>query len=105
LSEKIEEACRTAQGLQVPPIGLVPRDENRFPLSFAQQRLWFIQELQLNEAAYNIPLAVRLTGRLDIPALERTLTEVIRRHEVLRTTYIEFEGSPVQVINPATAIA
>jgi amino acid adenylation domain-containing protein len=105
LSEKIEAACQAARGLQVPPIIPVPREQQHFPLSFAQQRLWFIHKFQLNEAAYNMPVAARLTGRLDIPALERTLTEIVRRHEVLRTTFAEVEGQPVQVINPPTAVA
>ena len=101
LSEKIETAGRAEQGLQSPPITAVSREQNRFPLSFAQHRLWFIHQLELDATAYNVPMAVRLTGHLDIPAFERTLTEIVRRHEVLRTTFVEVDGRPVQVINPA----
>ncbi|HWW73743.1 MAG TPA: condensation domain-containing protein, partial [Pyrinomonadaceae bacterium] len=81
---------------------LIPRraQQNPSPLSFAQQRLWFLNRLEPDSAAYNIPVALRLTGRLDHPALERTLNEVVRRHESLRTTFREEEGRPVQVVAP-----
>src|SRR5689334_13446416 len=69
-----------------------------FPLSFAQQRLWFLHLLDPQSAAYNMPFALRLSGQLDIPALERTLNEIVRRHEVLRTTFDALEGEPVQLI-------
>ena len=69
-----------------------------FPLSFAQQRLWFLHQLDPQSSAYNMPAALRLSGHLDILARERTLNEIIRRHEVLRTTFDALEGEPVQVI-------
>ena len=69
-----------------------------FPLSFAQQRLWFLHLLDPQSAAYNMPFALRLLGQLDRPALERTLNEIIRRHEVLRTTFDALDGEPVQLI-------
>ena len=69
-----------------------------FPLSFAQQRLWFLHLLDPQSAAYNMPFALSLLGRLDIPALERTLNEIVRRHEVLRTTFDALDGEPVQLI-------
>jgi amino acid adenylation domain-containing protein len=69
------------------------------PLSFAQQRLWFIDLLVPNNSFYNIPIALRLTGSLDIDALLRTLNEIVRRHESLRTRFGSFEGSPVQIIS------
>src|SRR6476620_3222498 len=69
-----------------------------FPLSFAQQRLWFLHQLDPQSSAYNTPAALRLSGQLDIPALERTLNEIIRRHEVLRTTFDALDGEPVQLI-------
>ncbi len=65
------------------------------PLSFAQQRLWFIQQLQPENAAYNIPSAVRLTGRLDEALFEGALNRTIQRHESLRTTFVLKEGQPV----------
>ncbi|HEX3528164.1 MAG TPA: non-ribosomal peptide synthase/polyketide synthase [Thermoanaerobaculia bacterium] len=71
------------------------------PLSFAQERLWFLAQLQPASPAYNIPAAVRLRGRLDVAALAATLTEVLRRHEVLRTSFPESDGRPVQQVAPA----
>src|SRR6185503_15776090 len=68
------------------------------PLSFAQQRLWFLHLLDPQSSAYNMPFALRLVGQLDIPALERTLNEIVRRHEVLRTTFDALDGEPVQLI-------
>src|SRR5215218_7081180 len=57
------------------------------PLSFAQQRLWFLDQLEPGSAFYNLPTALHLTGALNVWALERTLGEVVRRHEVLRTSF------------------
>src|SRR5262249_11377373 len=70
------------------------------PLSFAQQRLWFLDQWQPGTALYNVPAAVRLTGPLDVAALERSLTEIIRRHEALRTSFPAEHGQPNQVIAP-----
>jgi hypothetical protein len=78
--------------------------EGALPLSFAQQRLWFIDQLEPGGVFYNVPLAVRLTGRLDAQALGRTLTEVVRRHEVLRTTFESTGGEPAQVIHPPAPV-
>ncbi|HKR12408.1 MAG TPA: condensation domain-containing protein, partial [Pyrinomonadaceae bacterium] len=68
------------------------------PLSFAQERLWFLDQLQPGSAAYNMPGVVRLEGDLNVAALERGLNEIIRRHEILRTTFRAEGGRPVQVI-------
>ncbi|HEX8191018.1 MAG TPA: non-ribosomal peptide synthase/polyketide synthase [Pyrinomonadaceae bacterium] len=73
-------------------------------VSYGQRRLWFLQRLEPESAAYNLPMAIRLAGRLDVEALERTLTEVVRRHEILRTTFDEVAGQPVQVIAPAQQV-
>ncbi|HEY0174085.1 MAG TPA: amino acid adenylation domain-containing protein [Pyrinomonadaceae bacterium] len=71
------------------------------PLSFAQQRLWFLDQLEdFGRTAYNIPVAIRLRGRLDARALELGLGEIVNRHEALRTTFAEEGGEPVQVIAP-----
>jgi hypothetical protein len=70
------------------------------PLSFAQQRLWFQDQLQPGNSIYNMSTALRLVGRLDIPSLERSLNEILRRHEVLRTTFPTTDGQPLQVIAP-----
>src|SRR5215207_82440 len=71
------------------------------PTSFAQQRLWFLDQLEPGTAAYNIPAAVRLHGALDVAAFGRALTEIVRRHEALRTTFAVRDGQPVQLIHPA----
>jgi hypothetical protein len=71
------------------------------PLSYAQDRLWFLDQLGLVGAAYNIPAAVRLEGALDVTALERSLGDVIRRHEVLRTRFAAEDGRRIQVIEEA----
>jgi amino acid adenylation domain-containing protein len=84
---------------ELPPIEPAAR-EGRLPLSFAQERLWFIDRLEPGSAVYNIPVAWRLGGALDEAALERALGEIVRRHEALRTTFAEVDGSPVQVIAP-----
>ena len=70
------------------------------PLSFAQQRLWFLDQLQPGSALYNMPLGLRLEGELSVPALGASLGEVVRRHEVLRTVFESVEGRPVQKILP-----
>jgi amino acid adenylation domain-containing protein len=69
-----------------------------FPASFAQQRLWFLDQLTPGNTIYNVPTAIRLTGSLNLAALEQTFNEIVRRHEALRTTFKELEGQPVQVI-------
>ncbi len=75
------------------------KDAGPLPLSYAQQRLWFIQQLAPDSHAYNIPMAARLTGRLELDALNATLSEIVRRHEVLRTTFSLDHGQPRQVIH------
>ncbi|HEX7154408.1 MAG TPA: amino acid adenylation domain-containing protein [Thermoanaerobaculia bacterium] len=85
-------------------IPLVSRAEP-LPLSFAQQRLWFIDRLEEGSAQYNMPVALRLTGNLEIDALQRSFDEIVARHEVIRSTY-HLEGEAgVQVIHPARPVA
>lgn len=72
------------------------------PLSFAQQRIWFIQQLNPDNPQYNTPVGVSLKGPLNIPALELTLSEIVRRHEVLRTVFSTVDGQPVQAVLPAS---
>nr|QEO74315.1 condensation domain-containing protein [uncultured bacterium] len=74
------------------------------PTSFAQQRLWFLDQLEPGNPVYNIPAALRLTGRLDVALLERSFGEVLRRHEVLRTGFAETDGEPVQLISPSAVL-
>ncbi|NVD98021.1 non-ribosomal peptide synthetase [Massilia sp. BJB1822] len=70
------------------------------PLSFAQQRLWFLNEFESGSASYNLPSVMRISGMLDAAALERALNEIVRRHEALRTSFRLQDGAPVQVIAP-----
>lgn len=72
--------------------------QDSLPLSFAQQRLWFIHQLEPDNAAYVIPLVLRLTGQLNINALEQSINTIIERHEILRTTFTLLDGNPVQRI-------
>ncbi len=76
-----------------------------FPASYAQQRLWFLDQFEPNSPYYNIPTAVRLRGRLDAAALGRSVNEIIRRHEALRTTFAAPAGTPLQVIAPGLTIS
>ncbi|MBD6620396.1 amino acid adenylation domain-containing protein [Komarekiella sp. 'clone 1'] len=86
------------------PIVPISRSGN-LPLSFAQQRLWFLDQLMPNNPFYNIPVALHLTGSLNLAALEQTFNEIVRRHEALRTTFVIKSGQPVQVINPTLTIS
>ncbi len=93
---------QTEAGLD-QPIPPVPRD-GVLPLSFAQQRLWFLDQMG-SGSAYNIPLSLQLTGRLDRAALQQTLTEVVRRHASLRTTFETLGGEPCQIIDREGSVA
>src|SRR5256885_8156051 len=93
-------ASRPAAQGQELPLRRAPRDGD-LPLSFAQQRLWFLHQLDPESPAYNQLAAVRLVGRLDKAVLERALGEIIRRHEILRTNFQSVAGKPDQVIRPA----
>ena len=93
LSEEIEKQER-----QVSSIKPVKR-EGEIPLSFAQERLWFLQELDAESTAYFVPRVIRIKGKLGIGLLERTFTEIIRRHEILRTIFPTVDGGPVQRIH------
>src|SRR5437773_5435116 len=69
------------------------------PLSFAQQRLWFIDQLEPGSPAYHVATALRLCGPLDVAALERAIAQIVERHEVLRTRFPAVDGTPIQVID------
>jgi amino acid adenylation domain-containing protein len=97
VAQSIETELRGVGGRQAPPIVPVPRDAE-LPLSFAQERLWFIDQLEPNSAAYNVSTAFRLTGSLNVQALTEAFNEIMRRHENLRTGFTMGRGRPVQVI-------
>ncbi len=86
-----------------PALRPVPRDRS-LPLSFAQQRLWFLDQLTPGSDAYNLPAAVQLEQALDVGALASSLTEIVRRHEVLRTVYESADGQPVQRVEAPAAV-
>ncbi|MFI2234615.1 amino acid adenylation domain-containing protein, partial [Nocardia testacea] len=93
-------AAETAAGRGDLPV-LAPRERpERVPLSLAQQRMWFLNRFDGRSAAYNIPMAVRLSGDLDVAALRAAVADVVGRHEVLRTVYPETDSGPVQVVLP-----
>src|SRR6266545_206780 len=85
---------------------IIPRrkETDAYPLSFAQQRLWFLSQLEPESVFYNIRQAVRLTGRLHVGVLRQSLNEIVKRHETLRTRFDAIEGRPVQIIAPAQAL-
>ena len=94
---RIEAAMKGAQGMPAAPIERADRD-GEAALSFSQQRLWFMDQLEPESAAYNIARAVKLAGALKTEALERAFDEVVRRHEALRTNFLTVEGKAVQRI-------
>ncbi len=82
--------------------GQIPRQSRggNLPLSFAQERLWFLDRLEPNTATYNLPISIRLRGHFHMAAMAASLNEVMRRHEALRTTFYEKSGHPFQLIGP-----
>ncbi len=94
------------QGVELDAAAILPaeRPDGHAPLSFAQQRLWFLDQLTPGSAMYNIPAALRLQGRLDIEALHNALNAVIQRHESLRTVFRVEGDEPVQVIQPELSL-
>jgi amino acid adenylation domain-containing protein len=101
MAERIEAARSTGEEV-LPPVVRRPRLDGVAPLSFAQQRLWFLHQLDPESPAYNVPGALRLSGPLLPEALESALGEIVRRHEALRTVFGETEGEPVQrILSPA----
>lgn len=91
LAISIDHASGQKFGLELPPIQSVERGEP-LPLSYAQQRLWFIDQLEPGNVSYNVHGAVQIEGPLHAGELERTLQEIVRRHESLRTRFISVEG-------------
>jgi amino acid adenylation domain-containing protein len=99
LAEQTTAFRRQQQGIQALPVRRVKR-EGPLPLSYAQQRLWFLYRLKPQQALYNVPYVVRLQGRLHASVLERSLRGVVERHEALRTRFEVIGGEPAQVIEP-----
>jgi amino acid adenylation domain-containing protein len=97
LSEEIEKSQRGGEG--GVRIERASR-ESELELSYAQQRLWFIDQLEGGSASYNVPAALRLKGEVNVSVLEQVMRELVRRHEVLRTTYVMAGKRPVQTIAP-----
>ncbi len=104
LAAHVDALQREEKDLQIPPLVRAPRDQH-LPLSFAQQRLWFVHQLNPEDPSYNVPLNLRLKGLLRVDALERALNEIVRRHEILRTTFTEIEDTPIQVIAPELRVS
>ncbi|WP_280489117.1 non-ribosomal peptide synthetase, partial [Nocardia carnea] len=99
LAIRVEQAGESAR----PALVAGPRPD-RIPLSYAQQRMWFLNQYDTSSVAYNLPLAIRLSGALDVAALRAAVSDVVWRHESLRTRYPQIDGTPVQVIVPAEQV-
>ncbi|GAB1543625.1 hypothetical protein NUACC21_63000 [Scytonema sp. NUACC21] len=99
-----KRAKQTQQNQQDLPIPTVSPRQN-LPLSFAQQRLWFIDQLENNSSAYNMPAAVQMNGFLNVSVFEQAILAIVERHEILRTTFPTIDGVPVQVIAPTSVVS
>ncbi|MBN8468382.1 non-ribosomal peptide synthase/polyketide synthase [Corallococcus exiguus] len=98
LALRVEAATRDVTSLKLPPLRRAPEGQP-LPLSFSQQRLWFLEQLEPGLATYHMPAAIRVKGPLDTDAFERGLAEIIRRHDVLRTTLHASGGEAFQVVS------
>jgi len=103
LATLIEQAIAVGIGLDSPPIERTSRDK-QLVLSFAQQRLWFLTQLQPDSPFNNLSAAFRLQGQLNYQALQESLNEIVRRHEVLRTNFKTIAGKPVQIVSSETKL-
>ncbi len=99
LAKEIDKASQAGYRLEIPPLERINKRATELPLSFAQQRLWFLSQLEPNSSSYNIPTAVRLEGELNHNALKQSFNEIVRRHEVLRTNFQTLEGRAVAIIS------
>ncbi len=100
MAARLESERSRADGSPAPPLLPCSSLDDELPLSFAQQRLWFLDQLRPGTAAYNLPAALRLAGELDIAALHAAFGGLVERHETLRTTFAVRAGEPVQVVAP-----
>ncbi len=103
LAADIEKAMRGNQQQEITAIPRVTRDRE-LPLSFAQQRLWFLDQLEPASPSYNLPKSVRLFGELNVAALSQSINEIVRRHEILRTSFATSDGKPIQIISPSVSL-
>ncbi|MEH2448289.1 MAG: amino acid adenylation domain-containing protein [Nostoc sp.] len=103
LATEIEKASKADSGLEATTIERISRS-HELPLSFAQQRLWFLHQLEPNSPFYNIAAAIRLQGELNLRALQQSFNEILRRHEALRTNFQTIEGQPVAIISSVTSL-
>ncbi|HVG44371.1 MAG TPA: amino acid adenylation domain-containing protein, partial [Longimicrobium sp.] len=104
LAAEVDRLRRAAQGVEAPPIRPVAREGTDLPLSFAQERLWFVEKMEVGSPTYHMPLFARLQGELDEGALRRALDELVRRHESLRTSFPLVDGLPVQRVAPPAPV-
>jgi amino acid adenylation domain-containing protein/non-ribosomal peptide synthase protein (TIGR01720 family) len=100
LAVRVDAALRAGRGVQLPPLTRASR-EGAIALSFAQERLWFLDQLEPGDPSYVMASAIRLDGALDVSALERALAAIVARHEILRTTFTTASGKPAQIIHPS----
>jgi amino acid adenylation domain-containing protein len=101
IDDRVDRQSGAGGGAAPAPSVLAPVPRTGpLPLSFAQERLWLVDRLAPGSPAYNLPVALRFTGALDVPALRESLAAVVRRHESLRTRFEVRDGGPVQVIDP-----
>ncbi|MEA5574016.1 amino acid adenylation domain-containing protein [Calothrix sp. UHCC 0171] len=98
LTQRKVEIISFLQDYQQQVIPKVPRNNQYVPLSSAQERLWFLNQLEGKNTTYNMPCAIRITGNLNITTLEKAFSEIIRRHEILRTNFKFIDDKPVQII-------
>ncbi len=104
LRERKAEIINFLQNSQLESIPKRPQNDEPLSLSWAQERLWFLDQLEGESATYNMRGAFRIKGNLDINALEKALSEIVRRHETLRTSFQKDNGKPIQVIEPDATI-
>lgn len=103
LAQQIDATRPISPSGTLPPLRPQPKNGPP-PLSYSQERMWFVHQLQPDSSAYNLPLGVLLSGRLDVAALEQSFQELMRRQASLRTTFIQVEGEPRQLVSPPTSL-
>lgn len=103
LAASVEQAQQEQSSYQLPPLLPAPRTAT-VPLSFAQQRLWLLDQIEPESSAYAIPVALEICGQLDVTALQQSLDMVVQRHDILRTTFDLVDGTPVQIIHKPASL-